>query len=92
MDSEQDGRPADTNSVFIWRSQAADGTQAVMVAPLRETGVLFSLVFPDEAAARKLTAFVRSVAEDRHTPAELVRFDFGEVLGTVAPGMLGACP
>ena len=86
MDAEQNGHPTDTNSVFVWRSQAADGTQGVMVAPL-ESGVLFSMVFADELAARKLTEFVRGVAEDRHTPAELVRFDFGEVLAEVAPGM-----
>ena len=86
MNAEQDGHPVDTNSVYVWRSQAADGTQGVMVAPL-ESGVLFSLVFPDESAARKLTPFVKGVAEDRHTPAELVRFDFGEVLAEIAPGM-----
>jgi hypothetical protein len=86
MDAEKNGHPADTNSVFVWRSQAADGTLAVMVAPL-ESGVLYSMVFPDEQAARRLTEFVRNVAEDRHTPAELVRFDFGEILAEVAPGM-----
>jgi hypothetical protein len=86
MDAEENGHPTDTNSVFIWRSQAADGTQAVMVAPL-ENGVLFSMVFADEPSARRLTEFARNVAEDRHTPAELVRFDFGEILAEVAPGM-----
>jgi len=86
VDAEQNGHPEDTNSVYIWRSQGPDGTQAVMVAPL-ESGVLFSLVFPDEKAARKLTPFVRSVAEDRHTPAELARFDFGGIIAEITPGM-----
>ena len=57
-----------------------------MVAPL-ESGVLFSLVFPDETAARKLIPFVRGVVNDRSTAAELVRFDFGEVLAEVVPGI-----
>jgi hypothetical protein len=87
MDAEQDGQPEDAGSVYIWRSQGPDGTKGVVVAPLAKTGVLFSLVFPDEQAARRLTPFVKSVADDRHTPAELVRFDFGEVLAEVAPGM-----
>jgi hypothetical protein len=86
VDAEQDGQAADTDSVFVWRSQAADGTMGVLVAPL-ESGVLFSLVFPDEQAARKLIPFVKDVADDRHTPAQLVRFDFREVLAEVAPGM-----
>ena len=83
---QESGHQGDTDAVYIWRSQGPDGTQAVMVAPLKN-GVLFSLVFPDETAARKLTSFVRSVAEDRRAPAELVRFDLGEVLAEVAPRM-----
>jgi hypothetical protein len=79
-------KPADTDAVFIWRSQAADGSKGILVAPL-ESGVLFSLVFPDETAARKLTSFARDVADDRHTPVELVRFDLGEVLAEVVPRM-----
>jgi hypothetical protein len=86
VDVTQNGRPVDTDSVYVWRSQGPDGTLGVMVAPL-ESGVLFSMVFPDEVAARKLTGFVRDVAEDRKTRAELVRFDFGEVVAEVAPGM-----
>jgi hypothetical protein len=86
VDTGQDGQPADTDAVFIWRSQAADGSKGILVAPL-ESGVLFSLVFPDEIAARKLTSFVKDVADDRHTPVELARFDLAEVLAEVAPGM-----
>jgi hypothetical protein len=86
VDAEQNGHPADTDSVYVWMSQAADGTRGVLVAPL-ESGVLFSLVFPGENAARKLTPFAKDVADDRHTPVELVRFDFGEVLAEVAPEM-----
>jgi hypothetical protein len=86
MNAEQDSPPADTDALFVWRSQAADGTKGILVAPL-ENGVLYTLVFPDERAARRLTSFVKGVAEDRHTPAELVRFDRGEVLAEVAPGM-----
>jgi hypothetical protein len=86
VDEEQDGQPADTDTLFVWRSRAADGSMGILVAPL-ESGVLFSLVFPDETAARKLTSFVKDVADDRHAPVELVRFDLGEVLAEVAPGM-----
>jgi hypothetical protein len=90
VDAEENDQPKDTNSVYIWRSEGPDGTQAVMVAPLGKTGILFSLVFPDETAARKLTPFVRSVVEDRKTPAELVRFDLGETIAEVAPDLQGA--
>jgi hypothetical protein len=86
MNAERDSQPADTDALFVWRSQGPDGTKGILVAPL-ESGVLFSMVFPDEQAARKLTPFVRDVANDRHTPAELVRFDLGEVLAEVEPGM-----
>ena len=86
MDAEQNGHTEDTNALFVWRSQSADGTMGVLVAPL-ESGVLYSMVFASEMAARKLPPFVQDVAKDRHTPVELARFDFGAVLAEVAPEM-----
>lgn len=86
MDAEEDSQPVDTNALFVWRSQAADGTMGVLVAPL-ESGVLYSMVFASEQAARKLTPFVQDVAKDRHTPVELARFNLDEVLAEVTPEM-----
>lgn len=73
-------------SLYAWLTRGEDGTEGIMVAPL-PNGLLFSLVFDDQAAAQKHVPFIRKEMELRGGTAQLVEFARGETVAEVRAKM-----